>query len=91
MPLDPNECLENAMRCRKLATETTDPGVQEILIEVRRDRLASKLADTHELLPQSVDQESGIESEGEDTLCSEARPRPPGNRRLSRNVFLSWS
>ena len=35
MPLDPNECLENAMRCRKLATETTDPGVQEILIEVR--------------------------------------------------------
>ena len=54
MPLDPIECRENAMRCRKLATETADAGVQEILIEVAHgwDRLASKLADTNELLDQ---------------------------------------
>ena len=59
MPLDPFECRENAMKCRKLATETTDPGVQEILVEVAHgwDRLASKLADTNELLAQSLDQE----------------------------------
>ena len=58
MPLDRIECLDNAMRCRKLATETTDPAVQEILIEVAHgwDRLAAKLADTSELLAQSLDQ-----------------------------------
>ena len=51
MPIDPDECRENAMKCRKLATETTDLRVQEILIEVARgwDRLAIKLADTNEL------------------------------------------
>ena len=57
MPLDPQECRENAMRCRKLSTETTDHSVQEILIEIAHgwDRLASRLAATHELLGQSLD------------------------------------
>ena len=58
MPIDPQECRENAMRCRKLALETTDLGIQEILIEVAHgwDRLASRLAATNELLGQPLDQ-----------------------------------
>ena len=59
MPLDPIECSENAMRCRKLATETTDPRVQDLLVEIAHgwDRLASKLANTDELLAKSCNQE----------------------------------
>ena len=59
MPLDPQQCRENAMKCRKLLTETTDLGVQEILIEVAHgwDRLAFKVAATNELLEASSDQE----------------------------------
>ena len=59
MPIDPEKCLENAMRCRKLALETTDPRGQEILIEIAHgwDRLASKVAATNELLADSLDQQ----------------------------------
>ena len=55
MPIDPVACRENAMKCRKLVTETTDLSVQEILIEVAHgwDRLAIKLA---ELAEQSLDE-----------------------------------
>ena len=49
MRIDPVECRENAMKCQKLATETTDLRVQEILIEVAHcwDRLATSMADTN--------------------------------------------
>ena len=52
MRIDPVECRENAMKCRKLATETTDLRVQEILIEVAHcwDRLATRMADTNGLV-----------------------------------------
>ena len=52
MRIDPVECRENAMKCRKLAAETTDLSVQEILIEVAHcwDRLAIRMADTNELV-----------------------------------------
>ena len=52
MPLDPHECHEYAKRCMKLATETTDPNAQEILLSTAQnwERLASKLADDQEEL-----------------------------------------
>lgn len=52
MPLDPHECRENAKRCMELATETTDPNAQEILVSTAHnwERLASTLADAQEEL-----------------------------------------
>ena len=52
MPLDPQECRDNAKRCVELAGETTDPNAQEILVSTAQnwERLASKLADAQEEL-----------------------------------------
>ena len=52
MPLDPHECHENAKRCMELATATTDPNAQEILVSTAHnwERLASTLADAQEEL-----------------------------------------
>ena len=52
MPLDPRECHESAKRCMELASETTDPNTQEILLSTAQnwERLASKLADIQEEL-----------------------------------------
>jgi len=59
VPVDPNECRANAMRCRKLATETNDLFTQEILIEIAHswERIASKAAAARELLGQPPDQQ----------------------------------
>jgi hypothetical protein len=50
MPLDPQECLENAKRCLELASETIDSRAQEILVSTAHnwERLASTLADAQE-------------------------------------------
>jgi hypothetical protein len=47
IPIDAQECNEQAKRCIKLAAETTDPHAQEILISTAQnwERLAAKLAD----------------------------------------------
>ena len=50
MPLDPQECRENAERCLKLASETADCSAQQILVSTAQnwERLASTLAETQE-------------------------------------------
>jgi hypothetical protein len=52
MPLDPQECRENAKRCVELAVETTDPNAKEILVSTAQnwERLAAKLAEAQEEL-----------------------------------------
>ena len=50
MRIDPVECRENAMKCRKLATETTDLSIQKIELAHCWDRLAIRMADTNELV-----------------------------------------
>ena len=43
MPLDPHDCRAYAKRCMELATETTDPNAQEILLNTAQgwERLAA--------------------------------------------------
>jgi hypothetical protein len=54
MPGDPNDCRENAKRCLKLASETTNPRLKESLIDVaeRWAALARDLETTRVLLAE---------------------------------------
>ena len=54
MPGDPKTCKEHAKRCWALAAETTNPAIQDSLVDLARRwmRLASDLQFTRELMEE---------------------------------------